>query len=99
MVRTECLRVHSLSLGHVFIPHSCSPTPFVHTCPFATHPCRRQSQGRSHNHRLKATRYKSRMTLFWIAWEVALSCLMLASVAVWFTYSIELVQNDAFSTR
>lgn len=39
------------------------------------------------------------MTLFWVVWEVALSCLMLASVAIRFTYTIQLVQDNMFSTR
>lgn len=39
------------------------------------------------------------MTPFWIGWEACLCLLMLASLAVWFWYAIQLVQEDVFYTR
>ena len=39
------------------------------------------------------------MTFFWVIWEVILCLLMLASLAVWFIYAVQLVQDETFSTR
>ena len=41
--------------------------------------------------RLPPARYKARTTLFWILWEAVISSLMLASIALWFLYAIQLV--------
>ena len=48
---------------------------------------------------VRLDKYESRMTTFWIVYEVLLTGLMLGAVATWYIYSMQLVQDNAYKTR
>mmetsp|Transcript_8258 Transcript_8258/g.24923 ORF Transcript_8258/g.24923 Transcript_8258/m.24923 type:complete len:2121 (-) Transcript_8258:1576-7938(-) len=47
----------------------------------------------------RARKYEARMTPFWMVYEVAVVALMIACVVLWYVYSAQLTNADAFYTR
>jgi hypothetical protein len=43
--------------------------------------------------------YATRLTPFWLCYELALCGLMLAAVAVYYTYTVSVVNSDVFQSR
>ena len=74
------------------------PLPHLHHCliKLALGPC--CSFSFRHYKKIPKAKYQARVTPFWIGWEVCLCLLMLASLAIWFWYAIQLVQEDVFHT-
>ncbi|KAG2444343.1 hypothetical protein HXX76_001099 [Chlamydomonas incerta] len=44
-------------------------------------------------------RYRPRMNTFWIVWELAICCLMVAAMATYFTYCVRLSNQDQFFVK